>query len=250
MRRPIEDFIATVVVCSAEEPLLEAISERLAEDGYAPLPAANAAAASRLCRFTGPDLLIVDLRLPNGSAPALLRERGRRPDFPDVGVLALAGREDSVAMLREDPELALDDYLRRPFDLDGLQARLEGILRRRHGGDHRVVRLGELVIDPPRHRVTVGGAEIHVARKEFLLLRVLASDPTRVFPKDELLRAVWGLRYPSGRTRTLDSHASRLRRKLDPEGRRFVVNCWGVGYRLLDALEDAEPAADPGGESP
>jgi len=248
MRRPVEHLIAAVVVCSSEEPFLEAISERLGEDGYAPLPAADASAASRLCRFTRPDLLIVDLALPNGTAPALMRERTRRPDFPDVGVLALAGRGESIAMLREDPELALDDYLRRPFDLDELSVRVQGILRRRHGGEERVVRLGGLVIDPPRHKVTVDGAEVHLARKEFLLLRVLAGDPTRVFRKDELLRAVWGLRHPSGPTRTLDSHASRLRRKLDPGRHRFVVNCWGIGYRLLDSLDDAEPGADAGGD--
>lgn len=143
---------------------LEAISERLGEEGYAPLPAADASTASRLCRFTGPDLLIVDLALPDGTAEALLREGTRHPDFPDVGVLALAGRGNSIAMLR-DPEPALDDYLRRPFDLDELSARVHGILRRRHGGEERVVRLGGLVIEPPRHKVTVGGAEVHLARK-------------------------------------------------------------------------------------
>ena len=72
-----------------------------------------------------------------------------------------------------------------------------------------------------------------LAKKEFTLLRVLAGDPTRVFSKEELLATVWGYRSP-GRTRTLDSHASRLRRKLDPEHSRYVVNCWGIGYRLID----------------
>jgi DNA-binding response OmpR family regulator len=72
-----------------------------------------------------------------------------------------------------------------------------------------------------------------LANKEFALLRVLATDPTRVFTKEELLRDVWDFRS-LGRTRTLDSHASRLRRKLDPEHGRFVVNCWGIGYRLVD----------------
>ena len=72
-----------------------------------------------------------------------------------------------------------------------------------------------------------------LAKKEFSLLRALAIDPTRVFSKEELLLEVWGFRDP-GRTRTLDSHASRLRRKLDPEHGRFVVNCWGIGYRLVD----------------
>jgi DNA-binding response OmpR family regulator len=81
----------------------------------------------------------------------------------------------------------------------------------------------------------VGDREVNLAKKEFTLLRVLAGDPTRVFSKDELLRDVWGLAAPPGHTRTLDSHASRLRRKLDPdEAGRFVINCWGIGYRLVN----------------
>jgi DNA-binding response OmpR family regulator len=79
----------------------------------------------------------------------------------------------------------------------------------------------------------VGERTVALANKEFTLLRALASDPHRVFTKDELLRDVWGFRA-RGKTRTLDSHASRLRRKLDPETGRYVINCWGVGYRLLD----------------
>ena len=96
-------------------------------------------------------------------------------------------------------------------------------------------------MDPPRRKVLVGDREIHLAKKEFSLLRVLASDPTHVFSKDELMVAVWGLRYPGGGTRTLDSHASRLRTKLDPENRRFVVVSWGIGYRLVKSIEDAGP---------
>jgi DNA-binding response OmpR family regulator len=79
----------------------------------------------------------------------------------------------------------------------------------------------------------VGERFISLSNKEFALLRILASDPTRVFTKEELLGAVWAYRGPS-KTRTLDSHASRLRRKLDPDHGRFVVNCWGIGYRLIE----------------
>ena len=82
----------------------------------------------------------------------------------------------------------------------------------------------------------MSGRPVTLANKEFALLRALAAEPTRVFTKEELLRDVWGFRS-MGRTRTLDSHASRLRRKLDPEAGRYVVNCWGVGYRLIDAPE-------------
>jgi DNA-binding response OmpR family regulator len=106
---------------------------------------------------------------------------------------------------------------------------LRRVEQRRSGS----IRVGEIVVDPARWRASVGGREVKLSKKEFSLLRVLAGDPHRVFSKRELLSEVWGYRTPT-KTRTLDSHASRLRRKLDPDQARFVINCWGVGYRLLD----------------
>ncbi|HET9676875.1 MAG TPA: response regulator transcription factor, partial [Solirubrobacterales bacterium] len=113
------------------------------------------------------------------------------------------------------------------------RARIGAVLRRRAYSKEGPSRVGELLVDPVRRRVTVGKQPVALSNKEFALLRVLASDPTRVFTKEELLAAVWAYRGPS-KTRTLDSHASRLRRKLDPEHGRFVINCWGTGYRLID----------------
>jgi DNA-binding response OmpR family regulator len=120
-----------------------------------------------------------------------------------------------------------------------LVARVAAVLRRRRGPREGPRRVGDLVIDPATRSVRVGERPVDLANKEFALLRALAADPTRVFTKEELLRDVWDFRS-LGRTRTLDSHASRLRRKLDPEHARFVVNCWGVGYRHL-----FEPIAVP-----
>jgi DNA-binding response OmpR family regulator len=248
MRRPGAEQIATVVVCTADEPLLDAICDHLIERRFAPLPAASASVASRLCRYGRADVLILDLALPDDSALDLLRERTEGQDFPGIGVLALVDGSERPRVAGDDPALTVDDCLRRPFGLEEVAHRLPAILRRRHGRHDAVVRIGELVVDPPRHKVTVGDREVHLANKEFTLLRVLASDPTRVFAKEELLRDVWGLRGPAATARTLDSHASRLRRKLDPERRRFVVNCWGIGYRLLGSLQDAEPVVESGGE--
>jgi DNA-binding response OmpR family regulator len=233
--------IATVVVCSPVEQRLDAICEWLLDEKYAPLPAATAASAARLCRYARPPLLIVDLDLPDDSGLGLLRERAKA-EFPELSVLLLIERRfDYEALMRREPLLAVDDTLRKPFDLHELTNRLVTILRRRHSRGDVVVRVGDLLVDPPRRKVLVGERDVHLAKKEFSLLRVLASDATRVFSKDELLLAVWGLKYPAGGTRTLDSHASRLRNKLDPEHRRFVVNCWGIGYRLVDSIDDAEP---------
>ena len=92
---------------------------------------------------------------------------------------------------------------------------------------------GPLDIDPIARRVWIQGEPVELSKKEFALLRALASEPTRVFTREELLRGVWGFRA-MGQTRTLDSHAFRLRRKLNTSGDRFVVNVWGVGYKLVD----------------
>jgi DNA-binding response OmpR family regulator len=238
--------LSTVVVCSADEPALERICDRLIGDNFKPLPAATASAASRLCRYGAAELLILDYELPRGGADELLRERTTRPDFPELGVVALVGRDQDVENLAEDPALWVDHYLRRPFTFEDLHDAMTAVLRRRHQRDDPIVRVGDLVVDPPRRKVTFGDDELRLSKKEFLLLRVLASDPTRVFSKEELLLSVWGLR--SGKTRTLDSHASRLRRKLDPQHRRLVVNCWGIGYRLVDSEDEAQ-LPDPFGGS-
>ena len=109
------------------------------------------------------------------------------------------------------------------------------MLRRRAGHRAGPIRLGELIVDPMRRLVTVEEQEVRLTNREFTLLRTLASEPTRVFTKDELLRGVWGFRS-MGTTRTLDSHACRLRKKLAVNGDQFVMNVWGVGYRLVDGV--------------
>jgi DNA-binding response OmpR family regulator len=122
----------------------------------------------------------------------------------------------------------------KPFSYPELRARVIAVLgrsRRRPGAAR--LRVGPLEVDVFTRQVRLEGKPLHLSKKEFALLRVLAEDPHRVFTRDELLRGVWG--YQSrGTTRTLDSHASRLRRKLGTAGHSFVVSVWGVGYRLLD----------------
>jgi DNA-binding response OmpR family regulator len=124
--------------------------------------------------------------------------------------------------------------LPRPVVYDELLARIRAVLRRTSPPSPDRIEVGELAIDRPARVVTVRGDPVHLAGKEFELLVALAAEPNRVFTKDELLRDVWGYRSFT-RTRTLDSHVSRLRAKLE-RGRddRFVVNVWGVGYKLID----------------
>ena len=131
-------------------------------------------------------------------------------------------------------ERGADDFVSKPFSYSELRLRIAAVLRRtREQRGHGRLRVGELELDPAAREVRLRGRRIDLSQKEFALLRALAADPTRVLTKEELLRDVWGFRS-LGTTRTLDSHACRLRQKLGAEGDRFVVNVWGVGYRLVD----------------
>ena len=229
--------LATVVVCEDDDPTRELLCDHLTADRYRALPAPSASDALRLCAYKLPDLLLLDLMLPDAAGIDVLRQiraaDGASDRFdPELPVLIVSGRgseADRVRGLRE----GADDFVLKPFHYPELLARVTAVLRRRVGRRRGPIRVGELVIDPVTRRVRVGERQVELANKEFVLLRTLASEPHRVFTKEELLRDVWGFRS-MGRTRTLDSHASRLRRKLDPDGVRYVFNCWGVGYRLIE----------------
>jgi DNA-binding response OmpR family regulator len=234
---PHREEIARIVVCEDEEVTLELLCDHLTADSFAALPAPSAADALRLCRYNQPDLLLLDLTLPDAPGLDVLREIrqadgiGSRFD-PRLPVIVLTGRGADVDRVR-GLESGADDYVLKPFHYEELRARIGAVLRRVGQRREGPCRVGEIVIDPARRKVAVGGREVELSKKEFALLRALASDPCRVFSKEELLQSVWGYRGPN-HTRTLDSHASRLRRKLDPEHGLYVVNCWGVGYRLVD----------------
>jgi DNA-binding response OmpR family regulator len=173
-----------------------------------------------------PDLVLL------GDAASLAEYRARHGDVP---VIVLGEPEsDAVDRIRA-LESGCDDFLARPFHYEELLARIRAVLRRTTPGGHEILRAGPITADLATRCVRVDGASVALAGKEYELLLKLMSDPTRVFTKEQLLREVWGFRS-LGRTRTLDSHASRLRRKLAvvaPLG-LFVINVWGVGYRLLD----------------
>jgi DNA-binding response OmpR family regulator len=170
----------------------------------------------------------VDLALlPDVSGCRWLREQAG--DVPVI-VVAAPGADtiDKVRALQD----GADDIVTIPFSYEELLWRIRAVLRRatpQHGG---VVAVDGLRIDPLTRRVTVDGRPVDLAAKEYELLLVLAAEPSRVFTKVELLRDVWGFRSATSRTRTLDSHACRLRRKLQPG--EFVVNVWGVGYKLVE----------------
>ena len=234
---PSVENIATVVVCEDDELTREMLCENLNADRFKALGAENAEQALRRCRFDAPDALLLDLKLPDASGLAVRREirsaDGPAPVFdPVLPIVVLSGLGSEYERVRGLREGA-DDYLTKPFHYPELLIRLLNLLERRSVARRGPTRIGLLSLDIATRTVRVGDRPVALANKEFELLRALARDPQRVFTKEELLHDIWGYQA-LGRTRTLDSHASRLRRKLDPESGRFVVNCWGVGYRLVE----------------
>ena len=207
--------MSTTVLLTEHEPATRGLLERqLRDDGFElALPG------------SAPDLVLA------GNDAELERWCGQAP----VIVLgpAEAEADERVRAFRR----GCDDYLVRPFHYDELVERMRAVLRRAGGVPAARVAAGPLTIDRRARLVTVCGTRVELAQKEYELLLHLANEPERVFTKDELLRDVWGYRTRS-RTRTLDAHASRLRRKLraaDPAA-SLVENEWGVGYRLLGPL--------------
>jgi DNA-binding response OmpR family regulator len=231
--------VSTALLLAEPEPETRGFLQRhLADDGFDVVPASAGREALELAETAHPDLVLLGTPLPDGSALEVCRrlregEPGRSWNR-DVPVILL-GRDDADAVDRVRAfQRGVDDYIPRPFVYDELLARIRAVLRRVSPPPRERIDVGEIVVDRGTRRVTVRGEPVPLAGKEYELLLKLASDPARVFPKEQLLREVWGFRS-LGRTRTLDSHASRLRRKLGRGGAGpYVLNVWGVGYRLLD----------------
>ena len=213
------------VLVAEPEPSTRGFLERhLADDGFDVLGAEACAEALELAELARPDLVLL------GDSAALEECRLWNRDVP----LIVIGGPDADAVDRVRAlERGADDFVERPFLYDELLARIRAVLRRTAPASPERLEVGAIEIDRPTRRVSVGGERVDLPAKEYELLLKLASDPTRVFTKEELLREVWGFQS-LGRTRTLDSRASRLRRKLSSVGAGdFVLNVWGVGYRLF-----------------
>lgn len=234
-----EDQADATILVVEDHPLTRSfLADNLTADGYEVLEADCASHAERLIESHTPDLTILDLGLPDRDGFDMLgRLRGTDPyvgrSDPDLPVLVLTGRASELDRLRGF-ERGCDDYLTKPFSYQELLARVRALLRRtRRRPRLGRLRVGNLEIDPASREVWLKDELVYLSKKEYGLLSALATEPTRVFTREELLRGVWGFRVICP-TRTVDSHAHRLRKKLSAHGDKFVINVWGVGYRLVE----------------
>lgn len=221
-----------ILVAEVDDATRQFVCDNLCADGFEVLEAGDLPGARRLLALA-PDVLVCDL---NGSTLRLVDEvraaTAPAQIDPSVPLLMLSADAGELARIRA-LDRGADDVVGKPFSYPELVARLRALLRRSAtAGGEGPLRVGPLLIDRVARKVSVGGTPVELSQKEYGLLVHLARDPGRVFTKEELLREVWGFRT-AGRTRTLDSHACRLRRKLAVGGARYVMNVWGVGYRLV-----------------
>jgi len=239
----------TVLIVAADRDARAFLGDNLTADGYEVLEAGSVASAQQLLGQKLLDLIVVDRDLPDADGFELLRfvresdQVAARVDL-DLPVIVTSGNPSPLDRIRGF-ERGCDDYLNSAeLSYTELRARIAALLRRRRRASNVArLRVGPLEIDALARQVWVEGRPLPLAGKEFSLLLALARDPGRVFKRAELMATVWG--WSDGgataqRTRTLDSHVSRLRRKLSAHGVNYVINVWGVGYRLIDA-----PASTP-----
>jgi two-component system, OmpR family, alkaline phosphatase synthesis response regulator PhoP len=206
----------------------------LEQSGYEAFVAYDGESALHIIRRERPDLVLLDLMLPDRDGWDLTRVVRKDPNLQDLPVIMLTARADDQDKI-VGLELGADDYVTKPFNPREVVARVRAVLRRAQGEAPavRVLRSGPLTMDLDAHQVLVQGRPLHLTRTEFKLLQVLVENPGRTFTRLELIEKALGYGY-EGLERSVDSHVKNLRRKLDEAnaGNGLIETVFGVGYRL------------------
>jgi two-component system, OmpR family, response regulator RegX3 len=228
----------TILMVEDEESITVPLSEALAREGFDTRVAGTVAEALELADRLSPDLVLLDVMLPDGSGYDVCRELRRESRVPIIMLTARGEETDRVVGL----ELGADDYVVKPFSAREVAARIRAVLRRSDEGGGRTgdgpLEIGELKLDPARRSATLAGEELDLTRKEFELLEMLMGEPGSVISRERLIDEVWDVNW-FGSTKTLDVHVSGLRRKLgdDPASPRFLHTVRGVGFRFSSPEE-------------
>ncbi|MFN8187612.1 MAG: response regulator transcription factor [Gaiellales bacterium] len=222
----------TILLVEDEESITEPLVSALASEGFDARVAGTCAAAAELAARFPPDLVLLDVMLPDGSGFDVLRELRRTSEVPVIMLTARGEETDRVVGL----ELGADDYVVKPFSAREVVARIRAVLRRAArtpGGPDGPLEIGGLRLDPARRAATLAGEPIELTRKEYELLHLLMANAGQVLTRERLLDEVWDVNW-FGSTKTLDVHMSSLRRKLgdDPASPRYIHTARGVGFRF------------------
>ena len=222
-----------ILVVDDEKRIVEIIRAYLEKDGFRVSSSGDGKQALSLVRSEKPDLIVLDLMLPEVSGWDVCRTLRKDSDVPIIMLTAREDVTDKIVGL----ELGADDYVTKPFDPKELLSRIRAVLRRYEGrvSTHSVINIGDISIDVERRMVKRGDAEIELTSTEFDLLRVLAENAGRVFTRMQLLDKLQGEAYEAYE-RTIDSHIKNLRKKLEPDPNRprYILTVHGAGYRVAE----------------
>jgi two-component system response regulator RegX3 len=228
----------TVLLVEDEESITAPLAEALSREGFEPVVAGTAAEALELASARTPDLVLLDLMLPDGSGLDVCRELRSRSAVPIIMLTARGEETDRVVGL----EVGADDYVVKPFSARELIARIRAVLRRSAaapaGPVEETVELGDVRVDRARRSASVDGEPLELSRKEFDLLRLLVENAGSVVTRERLIDEVWDMNW-FGSTKTLDVHVGALRKKLgdDPGMPRYIHTVRGVGFRFAGSDE-------------
>jgi two-component system alkaline phosphatase synthesis response regulator PhoP len=222
-----------ILVVDDEPKIVKQARDYLENSGFRVLVAGDGQTALAIARHDRPDLIVLDLNLPEMDGLDVCRALRRESDVPIIMLTARVAETDRLIGL----ELGADDYITKPFSPRELVARVRAVLRRVRGGVHQpgLIRAGDLEIDIHGHRVTRDGEPLHLTRTEFDLLLTLAQHPGQAFTREQLLDRLHGIAY-DGYDRSVDAHVKNLRQKIepDPSEPRYILTVYAVGYRFTD----------------
>ena len=226
-----------VLVVEDEQAISEPLGEHLAREGFDPAIAGTIEEARGLLQQAPPDLILLDVMLPDGDGRDLCREIRRTSDVPIIMLTARGEEVDKIVGL----ELGADDYVVKPFSAGELVARMRAIMRRGRGTARKgPVTVGPLTLDPAARTVTKRDEPVELAAKEFDLLHLLMANAGQVCTREQIMDEVWDPHW-FGPTKTLDVHVSWLRKKIedDPSNPHFITTVRGVGFRFASPDEAA-----------
>ena len=229
-----------ILVVEDDHDIAELLAHYLQRAGYLTEVLNSGSDVLPRVREQVPDLVLLDLMLPGLNGLEVCRAMRSEPTLAAIPIIMLTAKSEEADRI-VGLELGGDDYVTKPFSPKELVARVGAVLRRagRSRSGQRRLRFGDVLIDEEQHVVAVGGEEVRLTAKEYLLLKYLVEHPGRVLSRDLLLSDVWGYRYTGG-TRTVDVHIRRLREKV-PVLRDAIVTIKQFGYKLLES-----PAAAAG----
>jgi DNA-binding response OmpR family regulator len=227
----------TILVVDDEFKIVQIARDYLEHAGFSVLTAGDGKSALAAARSAKPDMVILDLGLPEMDGLDVARALRKDSDVPIIMLTARGEETDKLVGL----ELGADDYITKPFSPKELVARVRTLLRRidaaRANASAEIIRAADLTLDVPRMRVTVGDEtrEVDLTATEFQLLATLAREPGRIFTRAQLLDAVHGIAFESYE-RAIDAHIKNIRRKIEPNPRqpRYILMVYGVGYKFAD----------------